>query len=91
MQPQAVGVIAELMAADPDRREDPSGDPAQRALFLEAYAQLLAGSTQALANWWYDHQQIPREVVIDRAMEFCWLGLERVSDGELLARDRAQP
>lgn len=92
VQTQAVAVIAELMAADPLLREDPAADPASRALFLEMHASLLAGSTQALANWWYEHQHIAREVVVDRAMEFSWLGLERLSGGEDVRRGRlAEP
>ncbi len=90
VQQQAVGVIAELMASDPDIREDPERDPGQRALTLEAYAQLLAGSIQALGNWWHDHQHVPREVVLDRAMEFCWLGMDRVSEGARLGRRTAR-
>jgi AcrR family transcriptional regulator len=86
VQQQAVGVIAELMASDPDIREDPAVDPGQRALALEAYAQLLVGAIQALGNWWHDHQHVPRSSVVDRAMEFCWLGLEGLSEGERLAR-----
>jgi AcrR family transcriptional regulator len=91
VQQQAVGVIAELMASDPDIREDRGSDPGQRALALEAYAQLLAGSIQALGNWWHDHQHVPREAVVDRAMEFCWLGIERVSEGARLPRRAARP
>jgi hypothetical protein len=83
-------VIAALMAADPDVRDDPNVDPAQRALFLEAHAGLLAGAIQALASWWEDHRHVPREVVTDRAMEFCWLGLERLSDGRRLRRGAAR-
>jgi AcrR family transcriptional regulator len=90
VQQQAVGVIAALMAADPDVRDDPKVDPAQRALFLEAHAGLLAGAIQALAGWWEDHRHVPREVVTDRAMEFCWLGLDRVSEGERLRRRAAR-
>ena len=91
VQQQAVGVIAALMAADPDMREDPRADPAQRALFLEAHAGLLAGAIQALANWWHDHQHIPRDVVTDRAMEFCWTGLERLSTGSHPSRRGRRP
>jgi AcrR family transcriptional regulator len=86
VQQQAVGVIAALMASDPDVREDPQVDPGARALALEAYAQMLAGSIQSLANWWHDHQHVPREVILDRAMEFSWLGMDRVSAGERLAK-----
>lgn len=86
VQAQAVGVIATLMAADPDRHENPDVTPDQRALFLEVHASLLSGATQAVANWWYDHRAVPRSAVVDRVMEFCWLGLERVSEGEVVRR-----
>lgn len=85
VQAQAVGVIAALLAADPGLREEPDVDPAQRALYLEAYAQLLSGAMQALATWWHEHQDVSREEMVDRALEFCWLGLQRLSKGELLA------
>ena len=35
---------------------------------LEAYAQILAGAIQALANWWHDHQHVPRAAVVGEAM-----------------------
>lgn len=81
VQAQAVAVIAGLMAGDPDRRARKNGRAESQALFLELHAQLLAGAVQAVANWWYDHPEVPREAVTDRVMEFCWIGLERVSDG----------
>ncbi|HVP03675.1 MAG TPA: TetR/AcrR family transcriptional regulator [Solirubrobacteraceae bacterium] len=83
---QAIGVVAALMAAEPDRHESPQVTPDQRALFLEAQASLLTGATQAIANWWYEHQDVPRSWAVDRVMEFCWLGLERVSEGEIVRR-----
>ena len=86
VQQQAVGVIAALMASDPDVRDNTEGDPGARALALEAYAQLLAGAIQALGNWWHDHQHVSREAVLDRAMEFCWLGMSQVSEGVRLTR-----
>jgi len=30
---------------------------------------------------------VPRSVVVDSAMDFCWLGLERVRDGDHLRPD----
>lgn len=86
VETQAVGVIATLMAAEPDLHESRNITPDQRALFLEVHASLLAGATQAVANWWYDHQDVARASVVDRVMEFCWLGLERVSEGEIVRR-----
>ena len=85
VQGQAVAVIAGLMAGDPDRRPRSSERAESQALFLELHAQLLAGAVQAVANWWYDHPEVPRAAVTDRVMEFCWIGLERVSDGVVVS------
>jgi AcrR family transcriptional regulator len=89
VQSQAVGVIAALMASDPDRVDSGKADQSDGALYLELHAQLLAGATQAVAHWWYDHDTVPRAAVVDRVMEFCWLGLERVASGESLSSARA--
>lgn len=85
VQAQAVAVIAGLMAGDPDRRARKNGRAESQALFMELHAQLLAGAVQAVANWWYDHPEVPRAAVTDRVMEFCWIGLERVSDGVVVS------
>lgn len=85
VQAQAVAVIAGLMAGDPDRHSRRPGPADSQALFLELHAQLLAGAVQAVANWWYDHPEVPRVAVTDRVLEFCWIGLERVSDGVFLS------
>ncbi len=71
LQRQTVGVLAALMA------EETALEP----LALEAHAQLLSGACQALANWWYDHQDVPRSELVDRVVEFCWVGVERLGAG----------
>ena len=45
-------------------------------------AQLLTSSMSGLAFWWYERRDVPREVVVERVMEFCWTGLERLTAGE---------
>jgi AcrR family transcriptional regulator len=45
---------------------------------VEMDAALASGACQALANWWTDHPEVPRAVVVDRAVGFCWGGLARV-------------
>jgi hypothetical protein len=30
---------------------------------------------QSLANWWHDHQDVPRAALVDRTMDFCWVGI----------------
>jgi hypothetical protein len=80
VQRQATDVIAGLIASDPEAPLDPGLDPAERALRIEVHAQLLSGAVQSLATWWHEHQEIPRDVLVDRAMEFCWQGVERLPE-----------
>jgi AcrR family transcriptional regulator len=81
VQRQATEVIAELIASDPEAPAlDPALDPAERALRIEIHAQLLSGAVQSLATWWHEHQEIPCDVMVDRAMEFCWRGVERLPE-----------
>jgi AcrR family transcriptional regulator len=49
---------------------------------IEMFAQLVRTAQNGLAAWWYDHPEIPRAVLVDRVVEFCWVGLERVAAGE---------
>jgi AcrR family transcriptional regulator len=70
LQRRATDAIAEMMvpgAAAPLHDE------------VEIVAQMLSGAVQALANWWYEHQDRTRAELVDRAMGFAWLGLERLS------------
>jgi AcrR family transcriptional regulator len=56
--------------------------PAQTA---EMFAEALKAAQNALAEWWYDHPEVPREQVVERLLEFAWSGLERIAlraDGE---------
>ena len=72
------GIAAFLRGSTPEallRQPDADRD-------LEMFAQLLRTAQNGLAAWWYEHPEVPREVVVDRVVEFCWLGLERVSAGE---------
>lgn len=80
LQADAAGAIAALMAEDAEaanllRRE-------QSALAIEILAQQLTGAVRALANWWDEHREVPRDTVLAMAMEFAWLGLERLGEGE---------
>jgi AcrR family transcriptional regulator len=71
VQNQGTAVIAALISADP---EAPNDHPQA----IEMHAALLSGGVQSLANWWHDHQEVPRVVLVNRAMEFCWVGIERL-------------
>jgi AcrR family transcriptional regulator len=71
LQAQATGAIVALVS------DEDSPPPPQ----VEMYAALLSGACQALANWWNDHPDVPRSELVDRVVEFSWIGLERVQAG----------
>jgi AcrR family transcriptional regulator len=81
LQNQATGAIAALLAAEP-AAVPRSARPADFALGLEAMAQQLSGGVQSLAIWWHQHPEVKREWLVDRVMEYAWIGLERVRAGE---------
>jgi AcrR family transcriptional regulator len=82
LQHQATMAIAGLMASEPI--EAPPGDETleDRRLAVEVFAQQLSGAMQSLAIWWREHPEVTREYLVDRVMDFAWLGLERVRAGE---------
>jgi AcrR family transcriptional regulator len=49
---------------------------------LEMFAEMLKMAQNGLAVWWYDHRDVPRRELVDRVLEFCWIGLERFAAGE---------
>ena len=73
-------VVADLIAEDPGARDLDDGAGGDRAIRL--LAQMLVGAVQTVANWWADHREVPRPVVVETVMDFAWLGLDRLSRGE---------
>ncbi len=72
--------IAALMVANAPkvfREAEPDFEQA-----TEMMAQQLTGAVQSLANWWDDHREVPRERVLEMAMDFAWVGLDRLGRGE---------
>jgi AcrR family transcriptional regulator len=79
LQAEAAGAIASAMAADATEvGMAPPPTPAQ----IEMLAQQLSGAVQAVATWWTDHPEVPRAGVLEMVMDFCWVGFERLADGE---------
>lgn len=80
LRDEAAAVIALLMADDiPATR---ANDPIPTELAISMLAHQLIGALQSLANWWHANPEATAEQVTRTAMEFAWLGLERLSDGE---------
>jgi len=47
---------------------------------------LIYGSLFSMISWWLEHPETSRESAETMALEFVWLGLERVRTGERLPR-----
>ena len=79
MVQQVTAEVTVLISQDPGARKlTRVGD--ERSLRL--LAEMLVGGAQAMANWWTDHPEAPRAQLVEIAMDFAWLGLERLSRGE---------
>jgi AcrR family transcriptional regulator len=79
MVQQVTAEVTVLISQDPGARQlTRVGD--ERSLRL--LAEMLVGGAQAMANWWTDHPEAPRAQLVEIAMAFAWLGLERLSRGE---------
>jgi AcrR family transcriptional regulator len=79
VQSQATAAVAALMATEPMA---PATSEEARERGIRMLARQLTGAMQSLALWWDENPDVPRRIVLDAAMDFCWLGLERVRDGE---------
>ena len=71
VQRRATGVIARLIASGPSAAAVDDGgagarDPRADALRRGAVARDAGG---------HDHREVPREMLVDRAIEFCWHGV----------------
>ena len=81
VQQQATLAVAALIAAEPTQPAA-GDDDERRDLAVEILAQQLTGAVQSLAYWWGEHPDVPRAFLVERVMDFAWVGLERLRSGE---------
>ena len=79
-------IIGALMAPEMPKSVTPEG--VDFDLVLDATSRQLMGAVTAIANWWDEHREVPRDRVLAMVMEFAWVGMERAADGERWSRDR---
>ena len=51
---------------------------------VEPTVPLLVGALQGMLTWWVEHPSVPRAQVEQSAVEFGWLGLDRMRRGDSL-------
>jgi AcrR family transcriptional regulator len=73
---RSVRIIAALAAQDYEPADLP------HELELEGVAVAVVGAAVSLADWWNDHPDLPRTMMVALAMEVLWVGLERARSGE---------
>jgi AcrR family transcriptional regulator len=78
MVEQVTVEVTGLISQDPGARRLEGAD----AHALRLLAEMLVGGIQSMANWWTENPEVPRAQMVEIAMDFAWLGLERLSRGE---------
>ena len=82
VQERATQGIAGLLASTVPAVDSVLGVPAERA--VEMVAKASQDATQGLAEWWWEHPEVPREEVVELLVELLWSGhrgmLERLSE-----------
>lgn len=76
------GVAAAIVTLMTEEVRELFGDEDELKRTIEMVAQQLIGAIQGLTDWWSEHREVPREVVIATAMDFAWVGLQGLSQGE---------
>jgi AcrR family transcriptional regulator len=79
LRDQVAAAIAQLMGEEAERK---GLDFPKLPQLIEMIAQQMVGAMQSLADWWDLHRKVPKEEVIQAAMDFAWVGQERISQGQ---------
>lgn len=84
MRERQTEVFAKLLAGfyTPEHGPDRPADEVLRVATLTV--QQLIGALQSLLSWWIEHPEVPRAQIEASAVEFGWLGLDRLRRGEHL-------
>jgi AcrR family transcriptional regulator len=78
IQGQARTALGALLGAEPGAANIAGAD----AQALEMAAEVMRAGLTGLAIWWIDHPEVPRERIVETAVNAIWIGFERVRRGE---------
>ena len=74
----ARAALAQILAQEPGA-ENIAGRDDQA---LEMAAEVMRAGLTGLAIWWIGHPEVPRERIVETAVNAIWIGFERVRSGE---------
>jgi AcrR family transcriptional regulator len=78
IQDQARGALTAILASEPGSENIAGPDP----VALELAAEVMRAGLTGLAVWWSNHPDVPRERIVEAAVNVIWIGFERVRRGE---------
>jgi AcrR family transcriptional regulator len=78
VQAQARSALGVLLGGEPGAANIAGAD----AEALEMAAEVMRAGLTGLAIWWIDHPEVPRERIVETAVNAIWIGFERVRSGE---------
>jgi AcrR family transcriptional regulator len=76
---QATAALGAILGREPGAEHLAGGADPQT---LEMAAEVIRGGLTALAVWWSEHPDVPREQIVATAVNAVWIGFERASRGE---------
>jgi AcrR family transcriptional regulator len=83
VQAQARAALAVILGAEPGAEHIAGGADMES---LEMAAEVIRAGLAGLAIWWDEHPHVPRERIVETAINAVWIGFERVGQGEARAR-----
>ncbi|HZA59833.1 MAG TPA: TetR/AcrR family transcriptional regulator [Solirubrobacterales bacterium] len=79
VQAEARAALGTVLGGEPGSEAIAGSD---EALALEMSAEVIRSGLTGLAIWWQAHPEVPRERIVQTAVNAVWIGFERVSRGE---------
>ena len=83
LRDEVSNAIIQLMSEEAERK---GLDFPKLSQMVEMLAQQVVGAMQSLADWWDLHPKVPKAELVQAAMDFAWIGQERISQGQRWSR-----
>ena len=81
IQAQGRAALGAILGAEPAASRIAGGRGADRIESLEMAAETMRAGLAGLAIWWDEHPDVPRERIVETAMNVLWVGFQRLERG----------